>query len=324
MNNAFGGSPSVTTTWLSRPGETGTNAGGFGQSINASGCVVMKGDRPNATQNAFYNGGAAGSSTSWAIPMATPGSGSIACWTTAINNAGYALCAAMPAVYTNAWVVNTLTVGGQATTTFDQTIPAPAGGLTTLGTAINNNTTPQVVGYSYTGSYIDYPNGQQTTEYTDPEATIWTYGAATATSLYTYASGSGTTNVAGWTSFTDAEGINNNGEIVGYGMKDGVMHAFALLNYSGPGDANGDNKVDINDLTIVLTNYNKSGMPWFAGDFNADGKVDINDLTIVLSNYNHTYGSSAAGLAAVPEPGSLLLLMLAAAGLLAFFRRKPR
>ncbi len=28
----------------------------------------------------------------------------------------------------------------------------------------------------------------------------------------------------------------------------------------GPGDANGDGKVDINDLTIVLTNYGKTGM----------------------------------------------------------------
>ena len=89
------------------------------------------------------------------------------------------------------------------------------------------------------------------------------------------------------------------------------------------GDANGDGVVDINDLSVVLTNYDKStGMNWSTGDFNGDGKVDINDLSVVLTNYNHSLSSSAAGMAAVPEPGSLLLLMLAAAGLLTFFRRE--
>ena len=34
-----------------------------------------------------------------------------------------------------------------------------------------------------------------------------------------------------------------------------------------PGDANGDGKVDINDLTIVLTNYDKTGMAWSQGEF---------------------------------------------------------
>ena len=72
-----------------------------------------------------------------------------------------------------------------------------------------------------------------------------------------------------------------------------------------PGDANMDGQVDINDLTIVLANYNQSGMNWTTGDFNGSGAVDINDLTIVLANYNQT--SSAAGLAAVPEPSALFL-----------------
>ena len=70
--------------------------------------------------------------------------------------------------------------------------------------------------------------------------------------------------------------------------------AFALLNYSGPGDANGDGKVDINDLTIVLSNYGRTGMKWTQGCMDGDpaGAVDINDLTIVLSNYGKVYGSS--------------------------------
>ena len=38
-----------------------------------------------------------------------------------------------------------------------------------------------------------------------------------------------------------------------------------------PGDANADGTVDISDLAIVLTNYDKTGMTWSQGDFNGDG-----------------------------------------------------
>ena len=68
-----------------------------------------------------------------------------------------------------------------------------------------------------------------------------------------------------------------------------------------PGDANGDGKVDINDLTIVLGHYNQQGMTWTEGDFTGDGAVNINDLTIVLANYNTT--ATYGGPAAVPETG---------------------
>ena len=107
VTNAFGNSPSVTTTWLSRPGLGYTNAGGFGQSINSSGCVVMKGDRPNATQNAFYNGGTTNAISSWHIPHRDlPRLRQHRLLTSAINNNGLALCAAMPAVNLNAWVAD--------------------------------------------------------------------------------------------------------------------------------------------------------------------------------------------------------------------------
>ena len=114
--------------------------------------------------------------------------------------------------------------------------------------------------------------------------------------------------------------------IVGYGLLNGMTQAFLLtptpLVTQHPGDANGDNKVDINDLTIVLANYNRSnGVLWTTGDFNSDGKVDINDLTIVLANYNTTY-SAGTGLAAVPEPSVLTMIGAGLAGLLVWFWRK--
>ena len=84
-----------------------------------------------------------------------------------------------------------------------------------------------------------------------------------------------------------------------------------------PGDANLDGRVDINDLSIVLVHYNQTGMPWAQGEFTGSGTVDINDLSIVLAHYNQTLGSSVAAAAAVPEPSTLLLVLV---GLLLLLR----
>ena len=106
-----------------------------------------------------------------------------------------------------------------------------------------------------------------------------------------------------------ATAINDQGYIVGYGTDSaGDANQMFLLQAPMAGDANMDGKVDINDLTKVLTNYNATGKTWNDGDFNSDGKVDINDLTIVLTQYNQSLSSSATGIAAVPEPGALILL----------------
>jgi hypothetical protein len=55
-------------------------------------------------------------------------------------------------------------------------------------------------------------------------------------------------------------------------------------------------------------------MVWSQGEFTGSGTVDINDLTIVLANYNRTAGTA---LAAVPEPCALALLAASLVGLLA-------
>jgi hypothetical protein len=51
-----------------------------------------------------------------------------------------------------------------------------------------------------------------------------------------------------------------------------------------PGDLNGDNKVDIFDLSILLSNWSASGV---AADINKDGVVNILDLSILLSNWSN-------------------------------------
>ena len=88
-----------------------------------------------------------------------------------------------------------------------------------------------------------------------------------------------------------------------------------------PGDANLDGRVDVNDLTIVLTHFDQTGMFWGQGDFNGDGKVDVNDLVIVLTSLGRTCGASS-GIDAVPEPTTIILLLASAACLVAFAWRR--
>jgi hypothetical protein len=90
-----------------------------------------------------------------------------------------------------------------------------------------------------------------------------------------------------------------------------------------PGDANRDGTVNINDLSKVLTNYDQSGKRWVDGDFSGDGTVNINDLSTVLTNYDHTT-AAGAGISAVPEPSTLLLVVAGCAGLLMYAWRKRK
>ena len=48
-----------------------------------------------------------------------------------------------------------------------------------------------------------------------------------------------------------------------------------LLQPSLVGDANLDGKVDINDLTIVLTHYGQTAGTWTTGDFLATARLTL-------------------------------------------------
>jgi pimeloyl-ACP methyl ester carboxylesterase len=64
-----------------------------------------------------------------------------------------------------------------------------------------------------------------------------------------------------------------------------IFRSFAA-NPNLPGDINGDNTVNITDLSILLSNYNTANSQ---SDLNGDSVVTILDLSILLSNYGRTY-----------------------------------
>jgi hypothetical protein len=83
-----------------------------------------------------------------------------------------------------------------------------------------------------------------------------------------------------------------------------------------PGDTNGDFVVDATDYIALKTNFGMTtGATLAQGNFNADidGDVDWADLQILMANFG-TRG--VGGAPAVPEPGSVMLLMFGAAALL--------
>jgi hypothetical protein len=116
-----------------------------------------------------------------------------------------------------------------------------------------------------------------------------------------------------------------------------VDASTVLVRYTRTGDANLDGVVNDDDVTIVGASY-APGMPkasWALGDFDYNGFVDDDDVTLLGVFYNPaaapipspetvSEGTPVLVAAAVPEPGSWLLFLLAAliAGLLV--TRRPR
>lgn len=74
------------------------------------------------------------------------------------------------------------------------------------------------------------------------------------------------------------------------------------------GDADGNGQVDGNDLLAVQTNFGNISPPTpLLGDADHNGQVDGNDLLAVQTNF----GNVASSATAVPEPASILTLMVA-------------
>ncbi len=83
-----------------------------------------------------------------------------------------------------------------------------------------------------------------------------------------------------------------------------ILSLNALL-----GDLNADGFIGLDDLDIVLLNWNQSVTPWdlSSGDTTGDGYVGLDDLDLILSHWNQgTPPSDSTTI--IPEPNTLSLL----------------
>lgn len=102
----------------------------------------------------------------------------------------------------------------------------------------------------------------------------------------------------------------------------------SLVRFTYYGDANGDGLVDGTDYAFTDAGFGP-GTTWVLGDFNYDGATDGTDYAFIDAGFGGQgaplgasfAGDGGGGAGAVPEPGSIGLLLVGALGLLN--RRRP-
>ncbi len=87
------------------------------------------------------------------------------------------------------------------------------------------------------------------------------------------------------------------------------VNAFLTLAGKLNGDADFSGEVQFEDFGVMANHFGQSGRKWSEGDFDGGGDVQFPDFVILATNFGK--GSPLA--AAVPEPDSLMLLLLSAA-----------
>jgi hypothetical protein len=90
------------------------------------------------------------------------------------------------------------------------------------------------------------------------------------------------------------------------------------------GDANLDGRVSAADLNVLGANFGKAG-GWAGGDFNGSDTVSAADLNILGQYFGfNNMPSPAPAIAAVPEPGSIVMMATGAGIAVAYGARRRR
>lgn len=94
-----------------------------------------------------------------------------------------------------------------------------------------------------------------------------------------------------------------------------------------PGDVNLDQVVDFNDFAIFTNRFGEPGT-WTDGDMDYDGVVQFTDFLILVNNYGveaeQEMVADPNAAAAIPEPASWLLAVLALCSLAKCRRTRPK
>jgi hypothetical protein len=131
------------------------------------------------------------------------------------------------------------------------------------------------------------------------------------------------TNVSGVDSYEFGKFYTETGGQSGSGIRDwGVALVRTDIAPPGPGDVNEDGVVDLNDLTVLRTNFGESVTGRIDGDLTGDGLVSFDDFREWKSNYPPANPGASSAAEAVPEPSTIALVLLQAALPLASARRR--
>jgi hypothetical protein len=72
-----------------------------------------------------------------------------------------------------------------------------------------------------------------------------------------------------------------------------AAHTFTFANLVA--DADGSGTVDVGDLGILATNFNRSPRTVAQGDFDGSGRVDVADLGALATNFNRSLPAGNPG-----------------------------